>query len=63
MKTLWYSRRTFLGFCGLLILLVLGLKGEQVGFHIVSIVLGIMGANAAEGILTASKKDSENAAK
>lgn len=51
MLRLLHSRRTFLGFVGLMSLLVLGLKGEQVGFHIVSIVLGIMGANAAEGIM------------
>lgn len=49
MKSVWYSRRTFISFLGILALLVLGFKGEEVGFHIVAIVLGIVGANAAEG--------------
>jgi hypothetical protein len=52
MKSIWHSRRTFISFLGILALLVLGFKGEEVGFHIVAIVLGIVGANAAEGALS-----------
>jgi ribosomal protein S30 len=51
---LWYSRRTFLAFVGLMCLFVLGLRGQEVAYHIVTVVLGIMGANATEGILTAN---------
>lgn len=56
MKSIWYSRRTWVATLGLLLLFVLGLKGEPVGYHIVGIVLGLVGANAAEGVM-ASQKD------
>ena len=57
MKSIWYSRRTFISFLGILALLVLGFKGEEVGFHIVAIVLGIVGANAAEGAILGNSKN------
>lgn len=53
MKSVWYSRRTFIACLGILGLLVLGFNGEEVGFHIVGIVLGVVGANAAEGAIVA----------
>lgn len=55
MKSIWYSRRTFISFLGILALIVLGFKGEEVGFHIVAIVLGIVGANAAEGAISSGR--------
>ena len=60
MRSIWYSRRTFISFLGILALIVLGFKGEEVGFHIVAIVLGIVGANAAEGAILGqpAKKES-----
>jgi len=59
-KSIWYSRRTFISFLGILALLVLGFKGEEVGFHIVAIVLGIVGANAAEGAILGSPSAPES---
>jgi len=56
MKSIWYSRRTFIACLGILCLMVLGFRGEEVGFHIVGIVLGIVGANAAEGAITSQRQ-------
>lgn len=53
MRSFWYSRRTFIACLGIVSLMILGYNGEEVGFHIVGIVLGIIGANAAEGAVAA----------
>lgn len=60
MRSIWYSRRTFIAFFGILGLLVLGFNGEEVGFHIVGIVLGVVGANAAEGAVAAQAEASKS---
>jgi uncharacterized membrane protein YeaQ/YmgE (transglycosylase-associated protein family) len=53
MNKLLTCRRTFLAFTGILALLVLALvHNEQVSAHIVTIILGIAGANAAQGVLS-----------
>lgn len=53
MNRILTCRRTFLALVAMVMLFVLGyINEEHVAAHIVAIVLGIAGANAAQGVLT-----------
>lgn len=51
MKKLLNCRRSTLALISITMLFILGLKGEDVGGHIVGVVLAIAGANATQSIM------------
>ncbi len=62
MFKVFQCRRSFLALVAMCMLFVLGwMHGEVVAPHIVTIVLGIAGANAAQGVLASKPTGGPNA--
>ncbi len=60
MKRLWLDRRTFIAFCALISLTILGLKNNiDVSVAIAGVAAALAGANAAAEFSKNNKKEGE----